>query len=376
MTVGFTADSFGSGDSGAAAPAAPAAPSAPAVPASEKITAPTDGSEVDARASLADAARAAVKPDEETPAVGELDSAADPLEAPDPLDEEFFGDKKLKARDLLAKLRDGDGLLPEELLDLEHEYTFGEGDDAETVRMTLREALDQGHAERMQLRNYHRQVHEVRQFEQQVVARGRAMEAAIKGLNNPDTMFEDLQGLGVEEDKLLEAAKRYARQRVDYMNMSPSQRAMIDGQRAMRQQLLQQQRELNELRSHKTQNEEQTFQQKAKSALRQHMPDAFKKHGLQLESERAKAQFYFFLEKAADGKAPTRDVIYKAALAARQDFDLEKRNERAAAATAAGKRAPAGKPLGPRSGAAPAALKVPAQANGRSRGMTAEEFGR
>jgi hypothetical protein len=376
MAVGFTADSFGSGDSGASAPAAPAAaPSAPSVPASEAIVSPTDGSEVDSRASLADAARAAQKTElQQQPAAEPEAAAADPLEAPDPWEEKVLGERSAKA--IIEALKKGEGLLPEDLLDLEHEYVFGEGEGAERERMTLREALDLGHKERMQMREFHRRTHDVHQFEQQVIGRARAIEAAIQGLNNPATLFEDLQGLNVSEDTLKAAARHYAQQQLDYARMSPSQRAQVDAARTQRQQLLTMQRELNELRAQKTHGEEQGFREKSASTIRAHMSPAFKAVGLNVESEYARNKFKFFLTKAADGKIPTRQNVFDAAKAAKQDIAIEEREERMTAARAAGQRTPAGKPLGPRSGAAPAALKVPAQANGRARGMTAEEFGR
>jgi hypothetical protein len=318
----------------------------------------------------------AVDDDSEAPVAPEGEEPAlfsDPDVAPDPLADKVFGE--ITAKDLIDKIKAGEGKVPDELLDLEHEYVFGEGDDAEKERMTLREALDLGHKERMQLRVFHRELHQVRQLEQQVVARGRALEAAVKGLNDPKTLFEDLQSLNVSEETLMQAARHYAQQRLDYKSMSPSQRAMIDAQREQRQQVLKMQRELEELRSERSQLQQQQFKSTATTALRTHMAPAFKAQGLNAESAYAKAKFQFFLERAADGKTPTRDMIYEAAKATKQDIAFEEREDRLAKSRASGARQPVGKPLGPRSAAAPAALKVPAQANGRRRGFTASEFG-
>lgn len=361
MSVGFTASQIG-GDAPASAPAAaPAAPAAPVAPS--PMVAPS------APVTAAENASAQIPADAVEDVSGEPQTLAESLEAPDPWQEKVLGERT--AKEVLDKLKESDGLIPEDLLDLEHEYVYGEGEDAERQRMTLREALDLGHKERMQLREFHRELHKVRSFEQQVVARGRAIEAAVKGLNNPDTMVEDLFGLGVEEQALDAAIIRYARQKNAYKNASPEQRAWLDQQKMQRQQMLQLQREVAELRSVKQQSEDAQFKQGAQSVLRTHMPKAFEKHGLNAQSEYAREKFQFFLERACGGKPPTREHIFAAALAARQDIDVMQREERQAAAKA---RPSGGKPLGPSRGAAPASLKVPAQANGRKRGYTTSEL--
>lgn len=379
MSVGFTPSQLG----GAAAESPPPAPSAPATPApsapaaspapsaSDVVRGPTDGSEADARASLLQASQHAQQQAGETPEADVESVVAEAFEEPDPWAEKVRGD--LTAKDIIEKIKAADGVIPEELLDLEHEYVYGEGEGAERERMTLRDALDLGHKERMQLRDYHRRVHEVHNFEQQVVARARAVEAAIKGLNR-QSMFDDLQGLGVQEAEIEEAIKEYARQKIAYRNSTPEQRAWLDAQKQQRAQVMALQREVAELRSVKEQGEAQQFQQQAKSTLRTHMGEAFKKHGLNVSSEYAKSKFQFFLERACDGKPPTREHIYQAALATKQDITTAEREDRLAQAKAQNARQSGGRPLGPRSAAAPAALKVSAQANGRKRGFTMSQL--
>ncbi len=359
---GFTASEFGT-DAAPSAPAAPAPVAAPA-PAAAPVAAPPTAAESAATQIPADAL--------EQPAEGEAQTFEQSLEGTDPWEEKVFGEHTAKA--LVDKLKAADGVLPEELLDLEHEYVYGEGEDAERQRMTLREALDLGHKERMQMREFHRELHKVRSFEQQVVARGRAMEVAIKGLNNPDTMIEDLGGLGVSDEALDAALRKYATQKLAYKNATPEQRAWLDAQKRQRQDMLALQREVAELRSTKQQGEDAQFKQTAQSTLRTHMPKAFEKHGLNVTSEYAREKFQFFLERACGGKPPTREHIFTAAQAARQDIDVMQREERTAAAKAAGGRTSFGKPLQPSRGAAPAALKVPAQAATGKRGFTVSEF--
>lgn len=379
MSVGLTPSQLG----GAAAESPPPAPSAPATPApstpaaspapstSDVVRGPTDGSEADARASLLQASQHAQQQAGETPEAEVESVVAEAFEEPDPWAEKVRGE--LTAKDIIEKIKAADGVIPEELLDLEHEYVYGEGEGAERERMTLRDALDLGHKERMQLRDYHRRVHEVHNFEQQVVARARAVEAAIKGLNR-QSMFDDLQGLGVQEAEIEEAIKEYARQKIAYRNSTPEQRAWLDAQKQQRAQVMALQREVAELRSVKEQGEAQQFQQQAKSTLRTHMGEAFKKHGLNVGSEYAKSKFQFFLERACDGKPPTREHIYQAALATKQDITTAEREDRLAQAKAQNARQSGGKPLGPRSAAAPAALRVSAQANGRKRGFTMSQL--
>lgn len=380
MSVGMTPSQLG----GAAADSPPPAPSAPAAPApsapaaspspsaSDVVRGPTDGSEADARASLLQASQHAQQQAGE-PADADVESVvADAFEEPDPWAEKIRGE--LTAKDIVQKLKESDGLIPEDLLDLEHEYVYGEGEGAERERMTLRDALDLGHKERMQLRDYHRRLHEVHTFEQRTVARARAIETAIKGLNNPDTMIEDLMGLSVSEEALDAALRKYAAQKIAYKNATPEQRAWLDAQKKQRQDMLALQREVAELRTTKQQSEEAQFKQTAQSALRTHMGEAFKKNGLNVASEYSREKFHFFLERVCDGKPPTREHIYQAALATKQDITTAEREDRLAQAKAQNARQSGGKPLGPRSAAAPAALKVSAQANGRKRGFTMSQL--
>lgn len=362
MTTGFTASEISNSADGIADSApAPAAPT----PAPAAAPAPAPSAQGAAAATLG-----AVPVDPEAlPTTDPNAIVSDELAEPDPWEEKIRGE--LTAKQLIEKLKAADGRIPEELLDLEHEYVFGEGDDAERQTMTLREALDLGHKERLQMSTFHRELHKVREFEQTVVARAQAVQAAIQGLNNPTTLFEDLQGLGVTEENLQAAAKHYAQQRMAYLRMDPHQRALIDQNRAARQQQVKMQRDIAELRSQLEQRDDGAFKTQAQTAMRTHIAPAFKKHGLNLEHARAKEIFRFHLGQVTNGKVPTQSSIFAAAKATREELDLERRKD---AAPSPGARQPAGKPLSVRSAAAPAALKVPAQANGRQRGFTVSEF--
>lgn len=361
----------------AAAPAAPApAPSAPSAGtgfrASQMGKAPEPAAATPEAPAQADRTTGFV-PDLDAPAdepVVELEAANDNGELddggePDPWSEKLYD--KLTAKELIEKLK-ADNLLPADLLDvLEHE--FGEGDDKQ--RVSLREALDQSSKERMQLRDYSRRRHELWQQEQDFQARAASLQEAITGLNNPQSLFDDLQGLQVSEETLDAAVEQYVRQKLEYRKASPEMRRMMDEQRRLRQEHARTQAELRELKTRGKADQDKAYQQQVKSVLTTHQPAAFKKYGLNPQSAVNLDKFRTHALQLAGGKPITRDIIYQAAEATKQDQVWLERQERAQQAQSG--RQPRGTPLSPSRAAAPAALQVQKQAP-RANGFRASQF--
>ena len=343
----------------------PPAPERPAPAAPERAEtirgfAPQLGSdEVDDAGASDDAAITALAGDDG----GDVDAGGD-VGDQDPWAEQIHG---MSAKDLIEALKNGD-TLPESLLDaLQHEFDFGDGN---PQRMTLREALAESQQERMQLRDYHRELHKVRQREQEVATHAEALQTSITALDNPDTLIDDLSALGVS-DKTLDAAMRaYARRMVEYQQLPEGVRKALDETRAAKVELAKQRQQLEQFKQREAQQTQAQANAAYKTAIQQHAPAAFMRNGINPKDAYVRDRFGYFLEQATGGKTPTKEHINAAAKATRQDIAfLQKRDQPAAP----GKRDPKGRPLGPNRAAAPTALSVPKQAP-KTKGLTPSQF--
>lgn len=280
----------------------------------------------------------------------------------DPWTEQIHG---MTAKELLEAIKAG--TLPEGLLDaLQHEY----GDDDDRQSMSLREALDQSSKERMQLRDYHRQLHDVRLKERDLISMAEGIQASISGLNNRATLIDDLQALGVGDETLDGALEDYARRKIEYRKLPQHMKDILDGQKRDRLEAASLRKKVNELEQRNRVGQEAQHVQQSRAVVQKHGPSAFLKHGLNPKSGFAQEKFRHFLGLIAGDKPYTREHIEQAALAAKQDIhSIQKRDKQ----PAPGARQPVGRPLSVSRAASPAALSVPRQAP-RQKGFTPSQL--
>ena len=341
-TTAFTPSQLAGNSSGTAPlPVAKPAPSAPAtapvvdraLTTAEKLTGVVSDAEPPAAPFIGDDTGEDVAPL----------TASDEDAAPDPLAEMIHGKT---ARELLEALK-SDTLVPEDLLDV-LEYEFG--DDKQRVK--LRDALAQDSKERMQLADYHRNLKKVRDFEAEISSRANALQEFVTGLNNGDTLVDDLRSLNISEDNLEKALKKYAVERAEYNKLPPHMRQILDQSRAQAARAAKLERDLQALQMREQKVSGDMLKRTAAEAIDQHMAPAMKKFGLNPKSRIAIEKFKVFASQMAKDGNLTRDVIYGAAEAASQDLHRIEREE--AGEPPAPARKPFGKPLSP-SRAAPAA---------------------
>lgn len=360
------------------APAAPAAAPAPSAPSGGTGFRPSQLSDHASGITPAPAP-AAVAPapeaDRTTGFIPDLDAPANDNDAPevevssddgepaDPWAEQIHG---MTAKDLLAALKEGK--LPDALLDaLEHEY----GDDDDKTAIKLRDALDQSSKERMQLATFHRELHKVRQQERDLTVQAEALQQSISGLNNPASLYDDLQGLGVSEETLEAAAFAYAQQKVEYSKLPAHMRKVLDDNRRSRIEAAQMRQELNQLKQREQSQQTQAQRQAAEAAMRTHGLPALLKFGLNPRSEMVQQKLGYYIDIVSQGKPWTREMVYAAAEATKQDTHALDRADKQAAAPNG--RQPQGKPLSPSRAAAPQALHVPQQAR-KQTGFSASQL--
>ena len=354
--TGFTPSQMSANSSGLA-PAPKAAPAAPA-PAAAPAAAPKAPEPVPMETAQAHIPALGAD-DSEAPA---LDAAVvdDDGEAPDPWAEDIHG---MTAKDLLAAIKEGK--LPDALLDaLEHE--IGDGEDKTSIK--LRDALAQDSKERMQLANYHRELHKVRVKEQELAAQTEALQQSIAGLNNPESLYDDLTSLGVTEETLQAAAYAYAQQQVEYRKLPPHMRKILDDNKRARIEAAKVRQELQQFKQREMQSQSQASQQASQQAMRTHGLPALLKHGLNPKSKLVQEKLALAMDYVSQGKAWTRDMVYDAAEMTKQDMHMLERADKQATAT--GGRQPQGKPLAPTRAASPQPLKAPARAASGVKGFT------
>lgn len=346
---------------GAPAPAAPAPVTAPPQKREPVVNNDVDrGSEAPSSVDLEANARtrdASVDGEHEPDALDALatDGDADGDDAaPDPLAEELHG---MKAAEIIAAIKDGN--VPEALFDA-LTVEIGEGDDKQ--RISLREALNESSEDRMRLRDFSRAHGKLRQREAALDARdANVVESLKRVISNPATSFEDLRTLGMSEETLEQACLAYAQERIAYREMSPQMRAIIDRDRETRRNQAQLEAKVSQLEREKaaTTNTQRTNNERA--VFDEHFGAACKKFGLIGTSKAAFNDFIVHANelKRASGKPLSRDVVYAAVKAAREDADERAKADRAANAPPAKQRV--GNPLPPSRGAAPMAIKPAAR---------------
>jgi hypothetical protein len=293
---------------------------------------------------------------------GDEDDALEPGADADPWAEQIHG---MTAKDLLEAIKAG--TLPEGLLDaLQHEY--GDEDDRQSI--SLREALDQSSKERMQLRDYHRQLHDVRVKERDLISMAEGIQASISGLNSRATLVDDLQALGVTDEVLDGALEDYARRKVEYRKLPQHMKDILDGQKRDRLEAANLRKELNQLKQRDRVGQEAQVVQQNRAVVQKHGPAVFLRNGLNPKSGFAQEKFRHFLGLIADGKPYTREHVEQAALAAKQDIhSIQKRDKQPDPS----KRQPQGRPLSVSRAASPQTLSVPRQAP-KQKGFTPSQL--
>lgn len=290
-----------------------------------------------------------------------------PVQA-DPLAEDIHG---MSAKELLEHIKEH-GTIPEALLDA-LEWEMKDGDDVQRIK--LRDALDTSSQERLQLRDYSRRVSQLDLQQQEFQARVQGFQEAVGALDNPETLIEDLRALKVSDKTIYAAMEKYAQQQVWLKSQPAEVQAMFERQRAMQDQLAQARLELREIKAREHNVQGQNASMQVKAVLQQHFEPALKKYGLNKESPRTLEFFKGHVQALAGGKPWTRETIYKAAQATKQEIDALQRQERDAQLAAKRR----GSPLGPRSAAAPLAIQQRQGAgigiNGR-KGFAPSEMGR
>lgn len=361
----FTPSQLAGNSSGTAPlPVAKPAPSAPIAPATAPVVdrALTTAEKLTGVVSDADPPAAPFVSDGTGEDVAPLtDSDGDT--PPDPLAEMIHGKT---ARELLEALK-SDTLVPEDLLDV-LEYEFG--DDKQRVK--LRDALAQDSKERMQLADYHRNLKKVRDFEAEISSRANALQEFVTGLDNGDTLVDDLRSLNISEKNIEKALKKYAIERAEYNKLPPHMQQILDQSRQQAARAARLERDMQALQMREQKVSGDMLKRTAADAIDQHMAPAMKKFGLNPKSRIAIEKFKVFASQMAkDGKL-TREVIYGAAEAASQDLHRIEREE--ADELPAPARKPFGKPLSP-SRAAPAATGASASSTrGQSKAFTPSQL--